>query len=95
MFLIKSYSYFQQLTDTFRYNYSKLWLGIITKNKEDMKTYAKILGIREELYALFACMVSGRPWESILKGIHETMPSSNEVSMLYLSFSKIEVNHFL
>ncbi|KAL0830529.1 hypothetical protein ABMA28_002689 [Loxostege sticticalis] len=72
---------YAQLTDTFRYNYSKLWLGIITKNKEDMKTYAKILGIREELYALFACMVSGRPWESILKGIHETMPSSNEKLM--------------
>ncbi|XP_063826629.1 aarF domain-containing kinase 1 [Ostrinia nubilalis] len=69
---------YAQLSDQFRYDYSKLWLGIISKNKEQMKIYSKKLGIREELYALFACMVSGRPWESILKGIGDTKPSSEE-----------------
>ncbi|KAL4713146.1 hypothetical protein ACJJTC_018791 [Scirpophaga incertulas] len=69
---------YAQLSDTFRYHYSKLWLSIIEKNNKNMKYYASQLGIREELYGIFACMVTGRPWESIMKGISETKPSSVE-----------------
>lgn len=69
---------YAQLTDQFRYDYSKLWLSIIDRNKDDMKIYSKKLGIRNELYGLFACMVSGRPWDSIMKGIQSTKPSSSE-----------------
>lgn len=70
---------FQQLSDKFRYHYSKLWLSIIDRNREDMKFYAEKLGIRHELYGLFACIVTGRPWDSIMRGIGTTKPTSAEV----------------
>ncbi|CAH0675536.1 unnamed protein product [Chilo suppressalis] len=69
---------YAQLSDTFRYHYSKLWLSIINRDRKNMKYYASKLGIREELHIIFSCMVTGRPWESILKGIGDTRPSSHE-----------------
>ncbi|XP_030023635.2 aarF domain-containing kinase 1 [Manduca sexta] len=71
---------YAQLTDKFRYHYSKLWLSIIDRNREAMKVHAEALGIRQELYGLFACMVTGRPWDSIMRGISKTKPSSAEKS---------------
>ncbi|XP_026318997.1 uncharacterized aarF domain-containing protein kinase 1 isoform X2 [Hyposmocoma kahamanoa] len=69
---------YAELTDKFRYHYSKLWLSIIARNRDQMKEYSVALGIRPELYALFVCMVTGRPWETILTGISTTKPSSKE-----------------
>ncbi|XP_073954918.1 aarF domain containing kinase 1 [Choristoneura fumiferana] len=66
------------LTDKFRYHYSKLWLSIIYRDREEMRVHSEALGIRKELYGLFACMVTGRPWDSIMKGIGRTKPSSEE-----------------
>lgn len=70
---------FQQLTDKFRYHYSKLWLAIIARDKEAIKFYSGKLGINDDLYALFACMVAGRPWDVIMNGIDVTKPSAAEV----------------
>ncbi|XP_047520605.1 aarF domain-containing kinase 1 [Pieris napi] len=69
---------YAQLSDKFRYHYSKLWLSIIAKDKEGIKFYSGKLGINEELYGLFACMVAGRPWDVIMKGIDITKPSASE-----------------
>ncbi|XP_075975277.1 aarF domain containing kinase 1 [Anticarsia gemmatalis] len=69
---------YAQLTDDFRYHYSKLWLSIIDRNKDEMRLHSEALGIRKELYGLFACMVAGRPWDSIMKGISKTKPSAEE-----------------
>ncbi|XP_023938687.1 aarF domain-containing kinase 1 [Bicyclus anynana] len=69
---------YAQLTDKFRYHYSKLWLSIISRNKDQMRVHAEELGIEGNLYGLFACMVTGRPWDAIIKGIEITKPSSKE-----------------
>lgn len=71
---------YAQLSDKFRYHYSKLWLSIIDRNRDEMKVHAEELGIRKELYGLFACMVTGRPWDSIMKGIGKTRPNLQEKS---------------
>lgn len=71
---------YAQLTDKFRYHYSKLWLSILSRNREEMRIHSEELGIRKELYGLFACMVTGRPWDSIMKGIDRTKPTSEEKS---------------
>lgn len=73
--------FFQQLSEKFRYHYSKLWLSIIDRNRDQMRVHAEELGIRKELYGLFACMVTGRPWDSIMKGIGRTRPTSDEVGI--------------
>ncbi|CAH1636519.1 unnamed protein product [Spodoptera littoralis] len=71
---------YAQLSEKFRYHYSKLWLSIIDRNRDQMRVHAEELGIRKELYGLFACMVTGRPWDSIMKGIGRTRPTSDEKS---------------
>ncbi|XP_059057251.1 aarF domain-containing kinase 1 [Achroia grisella] len=71
---------YAQLTDKFRYHYSKLWLSILSRDREEMRIHSEVLGIRKELYGLFACMVTGRPWDSIMKGIQNTKPTLEEKS---------------
>lgn len=34
-----------------------------------MRQYSKNLGIDGDVYGLFACMVTGRTWDTIIKGI--------------------------
>ena len=60
--------YPQQLTNDFRYNYAQFWNSILKADLEGIKQSADCLGVGK-LYGLFACMVTGRSWGSIQKGI--------------------------
>lgn len=44
-------------------------MSILNRNRVAMRLHCKNLGIEGDLYGMFACMVTGRPWSSILKGI--------------------------
>lgn len=62
-------------------NYSHFWLSILNADPEGIKTYADRLGVGQ-LYGLFACMVAGRSWSSITKGIdraEKTEAESQEI----------------
>ena len=69
---------FQQLTDEFRLHYSQFWSSILKADLEGMKKNADHLGVGE-LYGLFACMVTGRSWNSIQKGIDKSEKNAAEV----------------
>lgn len=69
----------QNLTNEVRWEYSKLWLSILDKDKQGMKEHCDKLGVGD-LYALFACMVSGRTWDSIESGLDKTKFTAREVS---------------
>ncbi|KOB76456.1 putative aarF domain-containing protein kinase 1, partial [Operophtera brumata] len=56
----------------------QLWLSIINRDNAEMKVHGQKLGVKPELFALFACMVTGRPWESIVSGIGSTKPTIKE-----------------
>ncbi len=73
------YIYFQNLTDRFRYVYSKLWLSILKVDRKGMRYYTEQLGIKSNLYGLFVCMVSGRPWESVSAGVTKRVSDEREV----------------
>lgn len=62
-----------------RWEYSKLWLSILNKNKDKMKLHCDQLGVGD-LYALFSCMVSGRTWDAIESGLDQTKFTLREVS---------------
>lgn len=47
-----------------------------------MRQHAYNLGITGDLYGVFACMVTGRPWEAIMAGISKKKPDSYEKEML-------------
>lgn len=72
----------QTLTESFRYEYSKLWLSILSVDRDGMRQHCLNLGITRDLYPLFACMLTGRPWESVVAGINKTPHSSSEVNSL-------------
>ncbi|KAF5280086.1 hypothetical protein FQA39_LY18153 [Lamprigera yunnana] len=57
------------LNDEFRVSYAKFWLSIINGDQKGMKIYSNKLGIHGDMYGLFACMVAGRTWSSIMQGI--------------------------
>lgn len=44
-------------------------MSILQRDRAAMRLHSKNLGIDDNMYGLFACMVTGRPWESILTGI--------------------------
>merc|ERR1712142_788455 len=68
---------YSQLTNEFRLDYSQFWLSILNADTEGIKTYADRLGVGQ-LYGLFACMVAGRSWDSITKGIDRTEKNAAE-----------------
>ena len=72
--------YPQQLTNDFRYNYAQFWHSILKADLEGIKQSADCLGVGK-LYGLFACMVTGRSWGSIQKGIDKAEKNSAEVGI--------------
>ncbi|XP_015116584.1 uncharacterized aarF domain-containing protein kinase 1 [Diachasma alloeum] len=71
---------YAELSNEFRWAYSKLWMAILNKDKEGMKRYCADLGVGD-LYGLLACMVSGRTWDTIMAGVEKTKYSKNEKEM--------------
>lgn len=78
--ILLDHGLYANLSEKFRYEYAKLWLSILRVDRDSMKKHASNLGIKENLYGLFACMVTGRPWETVIKGIDKTRHSAEEVN---------------
>lgn len=69
---------YAELSNDFRYEYSQLWLSILKVDRTAMRHHSINLGIVGNLYGLFACMITGRPWESVLSGIDKVSHSQKE-----------------
>ncbi|KAJ6630495.1 AarF domain-containing kinase 1, partial [Pseudolycoriella hygida] len=80
--ILLDHGLYATLTDQFRYNYSKLWLSILKTDRDGMRSHSQSLGIKRELYPLFACMLTGRAWESVMAGIDKIKHSSKEKETL-------------
>lgn len=68
---------YAHISDNVRKEYSGLWLSILSKDKSGMKKHGEALGVGN-LSFLFACMVAGRSWSSIERGITTTNYSKHE-----------------
>lgn len=80
--ILLDHGLYADLSEKFRYEYSKLWLSILRVDRDAMRTHAANLGINNNLYGLFACMVTGRSWQSIMTGIEKTKNSKDEKKMV-------------
>jgi len=67
--ILLDHGLYTHLTDDFRLNFAHFWLSIFQRDENGIKNYANNLGIGNN-YRLFACMVTGRSWRSILNGIN-------------------------
>ncbi|KAK9306059.1 hypothetical protein QLX08_003121 [Tetragonisca angustula] len=68
---------YANLSNEFRWEYSKLWLAILDGNKTAMQTHCANLGVAD-MYGLLACMVSGRSWNTIITGVQKTKYNMQE-----------------
>lgn len=80
--LLLDHGLYANLTHRFRYEYSKLWLSILSVDRSAMRYHSNNLGVEGDLYGLFACMITGRPWESVIKGIDRTAQTDDEKELL-------------
>ncbi|KRT78731.1 hypothetical protein AMK59_8318 [Oryctes borbonicus] len=58
--------------------YANLWLSILSRDRVSMKFHASKLGLEGSMYGIFACMVTGRTWDSIISGIDRKKQTAQE-----------------
>lgn len=75
--ILLDHGLYADLSNEFRWEYSKLWLAILDGNKAAMQTHCAKLGVAD-MYGLLACMVSGRSWHTIMTGVQKTKYDSQE-----------------
>ena len=68
---------YAELSNEFRWEYSKLWLAILNRDKIAMQRHCTNLGV-DDMYGLLACMVSGRTWDTIMSGVQKTKYTKGE-----------------
>ena len=78
---------YTQLSNQFRYDYADFWNAIIHRDIAAIKTSADKLGVGM-LYGLFACMVTGRSWSSIQKGVDVAERSASESAEIKANAAK-------
>jgi len=78
--ILLDHGLYADLSDQFRWDYSKLWLAILDSDRVAMKKYCSRLG-GEDYYGLLSIMVSGRTWETIMSGVRKTRYDISEKEM--------------
>ena len=69
----------QDLSESFRVNYARLWLSIMRGDINGIREHSTAMGVGN-LYGLFACMVAARSWKSITtKKVDSSAPDAQEV----------------
>ncbi|XP_017772588.1 PREDICTED: uncharacterized aarF domain-containing protein kinase 1 [Nicrophorus vespilloides] len=69
--------------------YANLWLSILDRDRKAMRQHCKNLGVEGNLYGLFACMITGRTWDSIMSGIEKKKPTSGEKDLFQKEFPNL------
>lgn len=87
--MLLDHGLYANLSNKFRYEYSKLWLSILSVDRSAMRYHANNLGVEGDLYGLFACMITGRPWESVIKGIDRVQQSDSEKELMQSNTSLV------
>ncbi|XP_037954091.1 aarF domain-containing kinase 1 [Teleopsis dalmanni] len=87
--ILLDHGLYANLTDKFRYEYSNLWLSILSVDRKGMRKHSENLGIKGDLYGLFACMVTGRPWETVTQGISKVKYTTDEKNTLQNNTSSV------
>lgn len=85
--ILLDHGLYANLSKDFRLNYAQLWLSILNVDRKKIRYHSQQLGIDGNLYALFACMISGRTWDAVMSGVDKTVRTIEEVSCFYFFFT--------
>lgn len=80
--ILLDHGLYSSLSRKFRYDYSQLWLSILQRDREKMRLYSVELGLPQSLYGIFACMVTGRPWASVMAGVQKVNIDDSEKNVI-------------
>ncbi len=69
------------MSNQFRYNYANMWMAILDKDLKRIESLACKFNV-PEFFGLFACIITGRSWEAIGKGIDKVKFSPQEVFII-------------
>lgn len=97
--ILLDHGLYTQLSTEFRSKYSNLWLALMQADTKSIEKHATELGVGE-LYGILACVVSGRPWSAIVRGITEhidkkALQSEESEIKSYASRYMSEINQLL
>lgn len=97
--ILLDHGLYAQLSNDFRSKYSNLWLALMQANMDSIKKYATDLGVGE-LYGILACVISGRSWSAVQRGITEhidkkAMQSEESEIKSYATRYMSEINQLL
>uniref|UniRef100_T2MA03 Uncharacterized aarF domain-containing protein kinase 1 n=1 Tax=Hydra vulgaris TaxID=6087 RepID=T2MA03_HYDVU len=77
--ILLDHGLYQTLPTKTRLTYCDLWQSLINSDINGIKKCSEMLGVGE-YYGLFACMVSGRSWQSIQDGIERKSITGDELN---------------
>ncbi|KAG7204076.1 hypothetical protein KM043_001927, partial [Ampulex compressa] len=94
--ILLDHGLYANLSNDFRWEYSKLWLAILNGDKAAMQKHCHNLGVGD-LYGVLACMVSGRTWNTIMSGVQKTKynPSEKEIFQKEIPSLLPQISHVL
>ncbi|GAA0178929.1 ATP-binding cassette [Lithospermum erythrorhizon] len=76
---------YKELDDSMRINYASLWKGLIFSDAKTIKENCVKLGAGDDLYALFAAVLTMRPWDKIVD------PSVDHLVLHGIDHSELQV----
>ena len=82
----------QTLSREFCFNYANLWMAVLERNTQKIESLTKKFGVNE-FYGLFTCIITGRSWDSITKGIDRVHFSQNEVNV-FITLARHVIRRF-
>lgn len=87
--VIIDHGLYQNLSNTFRYNYARLWMSILKKDIKEIEERVKVfLDEKGIYYGLLACIITGRSWDAITNGIDRVKYTTNEGAEIKSEASK-------
>ncbi|KAI9317215.1 ABC1 family-domain-containing protein [Dichotomocladium elegans] len=72
---------YRDLTEQMRVDYAHLWTSLIRGDEEGIRTYAKRVG-GTDTYQLFACILTGRAWETVHSADLSSVRSKAELAQM-------------
>ncbi len=90
---------YRELDEKFRGDYARLWTSIIFADEEGIRAAAETMGVGED-YALFACMLTAKPWDQVLNPSMESLridrsPEGRAVTSNYATENASQINSIL
>ncbi|KAG0622568.1 hypothetical protein M758_3G107800 [Ceratodon purpureus] len=76
--ILLDHGLYKTLGPELRSNYANLWKALVFAKVDDIKAYSLKMGAGEDLYTLFASILTMRPWRKVVAKSHDHLQFSAE-----------------